>query len=127
LVKVEPRDSKNAELHVRKLEGFKRTEIPRGFLFDNRLPNRNRYDSKRQRNNMILTRDLIYSVQGVNGGWNNAQLKLMCVEFPISHGWIDRIANRSIDEEVFAKVQALAGVKKKSKRKEILNGQDLLL
>ena len=36
---------------------------------------------------MILTKDLIYSVQGVNGGWNNAQLKLMGVDSGSGHAF----------------------------------------
>jgi hypothetical protein len=76
---------------------------------------------------MILTRDLVYSVQSENGGWNKNQLQLMGVQWPLVSGWIDTILQRSIPDEHWEQVKALAGVRRKVQRKEVLNGQKQLL
>ena len=76
---------------------------------------------------MILTRDLIYSVRSENGGWNKNQLQLMGVQWPLVSGWIDTINQRYIDDDKWEQVKALAGVRRKDKRKEVLNGQKQLI
>lgn len=49
---------------------------------------------------MRITRDLIECGRGENGAWTRAQLRLLGIAWPPERGWIDRVIDREISEEV---------------------------
>ncbi len=70
-----------------------------------------------------ITEALIISGRSSGGGWTRAQLEIIGVPWPPSHGWIHRALGRSIPKEQAAEFVALTGTgRKRRARKEMCLG-----
>lgn len=70
---------------------------------------------------MILTSGLLHEVS-TNGdsGWNREQLEFLGVAWPPKRGWISELVGKEIEEEKWAMVDRLRGVRRKKDRQTII-------
>jgi len=72
--------------------------------------------------NMKLTYSIIHSAGSSGGdGFNYAQLKLLGVELPPKKGWLSNLIGKEVPDDIWIKVMALKGVRRKAERKALLN------
>ncbi len=64
-----------------------------------------------------ITQELIQAGESGAGGWNQAQLELLGVKWPLQHGWRRRIEGSLIPKADAEKFIRLRGVTKKHQRK----------
>ena len=50
-----------------------------------------------------LTKELIEAGMSQNGGWNNAQLKLLGLRIPLKHGWKEKLVGDIVSEANYQK------------------------
>jgi len=54
----------------------------------------------------VVTRELVFSLRTKKGGWTRQTLSALGVEWPPSHGWIDRLIGKPVDKTAMAKLKA---------------------
>ncbi len=65
---------------------------------------------------MKLTRLMIMEARTPRGAWNRPQLELIGIEWPPTHGWIERVGQQDFPEETLVRFKELSTAKHKEKK-----------
>ena len=72
---------------------------------------------------MKLTAQMVHDAATNYCGWNKAQTDLLGVPWPLPQGWVEDLEGMEILDENWDLVLKLRGLKGRSKRREVLQGQ----